>query len=81
MARKQLRDKKSDNMSVLGESYRLSALPGDTAVYPCRLHDASLFERLRYDQSYDYRRYVTTNGGNFRAKKRHCSANTIKIDN
>ena len=74
MARKQLRDKKSDNMNVLGESYRLSALPGDTAVYPCRLHDASWFERLRHDQSYDYRRYVTTNS----AKKRHCSANTIK---
>ena len=59
MARKQLGDKKSDNMSVLGESYRLSGLSGDTAVYPCRLHDASWFERLGHDQSFDYRRYVT----------------------
>ena len=56
MARKQSRDKKSDNMSVLGGNYRVSALPGDTAVYPYRLHEASWFERLGHDQSYDYRR-------------------------
>ena len=50
MARKQPRDKKNDNMSVLGENYPVSALPG---VYPCRLHEASWFG---HDQSFDYRR-------------------------
>ena len=59
MARKQRRDKKGAIMSVLGERYPLSALPGDTAVYPRRLHDASWFEPLGHDQSFEYRRYVT----------------------
>ena len=64
MARKQTRENKTDSMSVLGESYPLSALPGDTAVYARRLHElevASWFERPRHDQSFDFRRYMTTN--------------------